>query len=395
MTVETAFDTPFGSYQLRRYPHNKKTVLRAWDAADEYLLQHLAENNLPDEDVTLAIVNDAFGGLSIPLHPFQPLVISDSYLSMQAIKSNSVANKIDEDSVTIIDSLLTPENTTNVTSDLGEHIVLIKVPKSLAMLEDQLHRIRPMLKPKTIIVAAAMSKHIHTSTLDCFEKIIGPTKTSLAKKKARLVFCQLDNTLPINNNPYPKTFTLPYQLDGIGIEMKSHAAVFSQDRLDQGSRFLIENLPEVDYNDKTIVDLGCGNGVVGLLTAIKYPSAKLIFTDESYMAVESAISNFLSVFKDTRDAEFLQTDCLQGINEGSVSLILCNPPFHQNNAISDATAWQMYLQSRDVLAEGGELRVIGNRHLAYHVKLKKLFGNCEVVANNKKFVVLKAVKQSG
>ena len=46
-----------------------------------------------------------------------------------------------------------------------------------------------------------------------------------------------------------------------------------------------------------------------------------------------------------------------------------------------------------VLVKGGELWVIGNRHLGYHAKLKHLFGNCEVVASNKKFTLLKALKK--
>jgi len=36
--------------------------------------------------------------------------------------------------------------------------------------------------------------------------------------------------------------------------------------------------------------------------------------------------------------------------------------------------------------------VVGNRHLGYHAKLKKLFGNCETVAANRKYVILKAIK---
>ncbi|EPD63258.1 ribosomal RNA large subunit methyltransferase G [Streptomyces sp. HGB0020] len=37
--------------------------------------------------------------------------------------------------------------------------------------------------------------------------------------------------------------------------------------------------------------------------------------------------------------------------------------------------------------------MIGNRHLGYHVKLRKVFGNSQLVAGDSKFVVLKAVKQ--
>ena len=118
----------------------------------------------------------------------------------------------------------------------------------------------------------------------------------------------------------------------------------------------------------------------------------MIFTDESYMAIESSIKNFVTVFGETREAEFLQTDCLYGVPEDSVSLVLCNPPFHQNNAINDDIAWQMFTESKAALEAKGELWVIGNRHLGYHAKLKHLFGDCIVVASNKKFTLLKATK---
>lgn len=389
--LDNEMRSPLGSYKLQRYPVRKKETLRAWDSADEYLLQYLDEKKLLQADVSLLIINDGFGGLSLPLNRFQPVVITDSYLSTQAIRLNAQSNGIDEELITVIDSLVTPESTLNVRSRVGNHVVLIKVPKSLAMLEDQLHRIRPLLDESTVIVAAAMTKHIHMSTLELFEKIIGPTKSSRAQKKSRLIFSQFDADLNVADNPYPKSYALPYKLDDIDIEVKNHAAVFSQEKLDLGSRFFIENLPVSDQY-KTIVDLGCGNGALGLMAAIKNPSAKIIFTDESYMAVESSISNFLSVFDDTREAEFLQTDCLQGVEDNSVSLILCNPPFHQNNAINDNVAWQMFFEAREALESKGELWVVGNRHLAYHAKLKHLFGSCEVMASNKKFTILKAVK---
>ena len=385
---EAQMGTSFGRYWLQRYPVHKKETLRAWDAADVYILDYLAQNDLLHQGVSLLILNDAFGGLSIPLNQYQPVLMTDSYLSMQGISSNLKNNDIDYDSITIINSLDAPDSVLNKAAD----IVLIKVPKSLAMLEDQLHRIRLSLSSSTIIIAAGMTKHIHKSTLDLFEKIIGPTTTSQAHKKSRLIFSKFDADLSVPENPHPGKYKPGYQLDDKDLEIISHAAVFSREKLDVGTRLFIENLP-VDERYKTIVDLGCGNGILGLVAAIKNPSSKMIFTDESYMAVESSINNFLAVFSETREAEFLQTDCLFGVPENSVSLILCNPPFHQNNAINDAIAWQMFTESKKALENQGELWVVGNRHLAYHAKLKKIFGNCEVVASNKKFTLLKASKK--
>ena len=389
---DASLKTTFGPYRLQRYPVRKKETLRAWDAADEYILDYLEKNDLLYQGVSLLILNDNFGGLSIPLNQYQPVVMTDSFLSMQGISSNLKNNDIDYESITIINSLHAPDSVLDGGSNSGvADIVLIKVPKSLAMLEDQLHRIRPSLSSSTIIIAAGMTKHIHMSTMELFEKNIGPTTTSIAHKKSRLIFSKFDADLSVPENPYPGKYKPGYQLDDTDLEIINHAAVFARERLDIGTRLFIENLP-VDERYKTIVDLGCGNGVLGLIAAIKNPAADLIFTDESYMAVESSISNFISVFGETREAEFLQTDCLQGVEDNSVSLILCNPPFHQNNAINDDVAWQMFTESKAALEDKGEIWVIGNRHLGYHAKLKHLFGNCEVMASNKKFTLLKAIK---
>ena len=63
-----------------------------------------------------------------------------------------------------------------------------------------------------------------------------------------------------------------------------------------------------------------------------------------------------------------------------------------DDAISDATAWQMFVESRDALRSGGELWIVGNRHLDYPAKLKRLFRNCDIIASDKKFMVLRSTK---
>ena len=75
------------------------------------------------------------------------------------------------------------------------------------------------------------------------------------------------------------------------------------------------------------------------------------------------------------------------------SATLAVPIFHQGEAITDHIAWQMFSDAHRVLPQGGELWIVGNRHLDYHNKLKRLFANAQVVASNSKFVILKAIKR--
>ena len=274
-------------------------------------------------------------------------------------------------------------------------LLLVKVPKNLALLDDQLRRLRPHLHEGSVVIGAAMTKHLHTSTLEVFEQRLGPTTTSLAKKKARLVHATVDPSTAQSSDPSPWPAT--YVVDPGGHVVTSHAGVFSADHLDIGTRFFLEHLPE-HRNGNEVVDLGCGNGVVGMTAALADPDVDVTFVDESFRAVASAEATFRANLGPDRPAWFTVGDGLGElatglpIADGSVDRILNNPPFHVDQAVGDAVAWQMFSDSRTALRRGGELWVVGNRHLAYHAKLKRLFGNCEVVASNSKFVVLLAIR---
>lgn len=369
-----------GEYHLARFPRRKNDLLRAWDAADEYALNYLNEQSLLKKGVSILILNDSFGALSVALADYCPTMMSDSYLAHQGTLANLKENGRSAEDVRFLTSLENPSGTFDV--------VIIRVPKILAYLEDQLHRIRRCLRSDTVILGAGMAKGIHTSTLKLFERILGPNRTSLAKKKARLIHCEPDLTLSPGDSPYP-TF---YKLEDTDYQTTNHANVFSREKLDVGTRLLLASL-ETSNVPGRIVDLGCGNGVVGLKAAVRYPDAEVILVDESYMAVASAETTFRAALGERAKALFRTTDCLAGIPARSVDLVLVNPPYHQERGVDDAVAWQMLRESKDVLAQGGELRMVGNRHLGYHVKLERLFGNCSVVGDSSKFVVLRAVKR--
>jgi 16S rRNA (guanine1207-N2)-methyltransferase len=363
--------------ELERYPQQEEsTQLQAWEAADEYLLQQLENVDIGGRPVL--IFNDNFGTLACALHAHRPYSVSDSYMSQLATRHNLKLNGLDPEQVTLLDSL--------AELPAAPAVVLIRVPKALALLEQQLRALRHVVTEDTLIVAGAKARDVHTSTMQLFEKVLGPTRTSLAWKKARLIFCQAADILP------PEAAeTTDWTLDGTDWLIHNHANVFSRGSLDIGARLFMEHLPR-GLNGH-IVDLGCGNGVIGLTALAQNPEAQVTFVDESYMAVASSELNVEHNLPQELDrCQFEVNNALAGIERESVQAVLCNPPFHQQHAITDHTAWQMFCDAKRCLQVGGELRIVGNRHLDYHQKLKRLFGNCTLVASNKKFVILRAVK---
>ncbi|MCP4767138.1 MAG: methyltransferase [Gammaproteobacteria bacterium] len=370
---------PQGEFSLQRNPRDER--LQAWDAADEFLLNHVDETRMLPGQSKVLILNDAFGALAVALAGHKLYSWNDSFLAQQALRDNLLANGYPVDQVTTNSMIDFPGTAVDC--------VLIKIPKTLALLEHQLYTLRALLHHDSRVIAAGMARNIHSSTLKLFETILGPTTTTRALKKSRLILVERDQSLNQGHSRYPDSYELHVERD---YRIVNHASLFSRERLDSGSRFLLEHMP-VGEQYRRIVDLGCGNGVLGLIAAALNPGASLLFCDESHMAMASARENFLDAFATGREAEFRVTDCLQGIDSESRDLVLINPPFHQQQSIGDGIAWQMFKDARRVLAGGGELRIVGNRHLAYHAKLKKLFGNCITITANKKFVILAAIKE--
>ncbi|MFF8645654.1 methyltransferase [Streptomyces sp. NPDC015345] len=395
--------TSWGAYDLTRFPEDPRDQLRAWSAADAYLLRHLAgeEGEVGEEGKrgepggvtaavdlsgTVAVVGDRWGALTTALagHARVPVQITDSFLAQQATRANLARAGHAPDAARLL--------TTRDTPPARIDVLLVRVPKSLALLEDQLHRLAPALHEGTVVVGTGMVTEIHTSTLELFERLVGPTRTSLARQKARLIFSTPDPARTPGPAPWPRTHVLPADSGaGAGLTVVNHAGIFCADRLDIGTRFFLKHLPRARAGAH-VVDLGCGNGVLGTAASVADPDATVTFIDESFQAVASAEATFRANAAEDAKAHFVAGDALAAVPPGTVDLVLNNPPFHSHQATTGATAWRMFSGARAALRPGGELWVIGNRHLGYHVKLRKLFGNARVVASDPKFVVLRAVK---
>ncbi len=365
-----------GQFHLQRFPLEKGETLRAWDAADEYLLNDIAAKLELADNPRVLIINDSFGALAVALHALKPSSVSDSFIAQKSTSENLILNQLAEDSVQLFTSMQLPAGQFD--------FILIKVPKTLAFLEDSLIRLQGTFKADTQLIVAAMVKNLPPSVWQTVERLVGATVPSKAIKKARLIYAQPDSERKVLINPYP----VAYQLENTPYQIYNHANVFSHKSLDIGTRFFLQHLPQ-DNKYQQVVDLGCGNGLVGLMFADKNPAAHMHFIDESFMAVASAQQNFTRAFHQ-RSATFTVSDALSDVIADSIDLVLCNPPFHQQTSIGNHIALRMFQQSKSVLRTGGELWVIGNRHLGYKASLKKYFSKVEQVATNAKFIIVKA-----
>jgi 23S rRNA (guanine1835-N2)-methyltransferase len=390
--VET-LELPGGPLRLQRWPRRSDDLLRAWDAADEYLLNRGRELLAARPGTSVLIVNDAFGALGTALAtesaflpnesdaPSRLVSWSDSHLGLLALEHNLDLNGQAADAVTFVPADRDPEGPFD--------LVILKFPKSLGWWEDLLLRLRPSLHQDSLLLGGGMIKHSPARIFGLLESVIGPTETSKGWKKARLATTRFDadRDLP------PCLPEDGFDVEQFGLNLRARGNVFSRAGLDLGTRVLLEHLPATEES-LDAADLGCGNGVLALALARNCPQARILGVDESYQAVagarQNAVRSGLVADGDPDRVRFEVADGLADAATASLDLVVCNPPFHQGQSRGDQVAWEMFRQARRALRPTGRLMVVGNRHLGYHWKLKRLFPHCDLLGSHPKFVVLVA-----
>ena len=81
------------NFAIERYPNSNNKSLKAWSAADEYLLKYLKENNI--SYTKLIIFNDRFGFLSTILSKQQPNIIINYKSQEKSLEINLKKNGVD------------------------------------------------------------------------------------------------------------------------------------------------------------------------------------------------------------------------------------------------------------------------------------------------------------
>ncbi|TKB49696.1 methyltransferase domain-containing protein [Ferrimonas sediminicola] len=355
--------------RLRRFPETQQSELIAWDAADELLML----NALPEVRGRLLIINDHFGALGCAAARLNPIWVNDSFVAHQALKQNLDLNALPRPAHCLadLDQLTEPVDQ-----------VWIKLPRNLRYLEHLLDWLNGHLPQGTPVVIAARLKEMPSTLKALTEHYLDEIQPSRIRKKARLL------SGVTSNRRASEPLVLTWQAPATEFLLENHPNTFAGQKLDVAAHLMLTHIP---HGHRRIIDLGCGNGILALAAAKANPDAHILAVDESWHGVTSCRANLARVLPAER-FEVHWDDCLTEVAPASADLVLCNPPFHQQQAVTDHIAWQMFRDAKRALAKGGRLRVIGNRHLGYHIKLNRLFGKVETVAANAKFVILDAIK---
>lgn len=371
MNDEQRFEFGGRVLHLRRVPEDP--TLRAWDAADLYALDHLEEH--AERGARIVLVNDGFGALACALADRERTSWSDSELARRALRVNEQRNAITDAAYWRF---------ADVDVDGTFDVAVVKVPRERSLLDYQLARLRPHLREDALVIGAGMTRHVHSSTIAAFERWIGPSPTTPARRKARLILSRAQ--APIALPPEPLRFDVPKE----GLRCVAHAGVFAQKQLDAGTALLLRHLPErANGGDGLVIaDVGCGCGVLAATAARRNPKATVIAADESSLAVLSARETFAA--SALPPARFLRTDGLDHVAEASVDLVLSNPPQHQHAVTSQVLLERVLDETHRVLRAQGEVWMVANRHVNLNVALHQYFERVRIVEQDRHYMVCAA-----
>lgn len=362
-------------FNFARYPETTNRSLRSWSAAEEYVLLKLEEMDLSSK--TIAISNDRFGFLSTILNQYQPLIVIDRKSQRKAIEQNMAANNGEWH----------PQQERSPLSEIPEtiDIGIISIPKTLDLFRLYLHQLTHSLKDDGIVICSFMTKYFSPQMLSIAGEYFEDVDQSLARKKSRVLI--LRNKKPHSEYDFIETISYEFE-EGQTQELKQYYGVFSSGNIDYATQFLIQHL-QLAEEDKKVLDLASGNGVIARAIQLKEPSTELHLVDDSLLAIESSKLNL-----DPKHAFFHWDDTLDEFEENSFDLAVSNPPFHFGHETNIEVSIKLFQEVANILKPEGRFICVANQHLNYKTHLDKLFQSVEIIAQTEKFILYKCEKKS-
>lgn len=166
--------------------------------------------------------------------------------------------------------------------------------------------------------------------------------------------------------------------------------MFSHDRIDAGSRLLVENLPREMAG--TVADLGAGWGYLPAEIAARCPEVSAIDLYEADAQAAGAAGRNMARLAPGLESRAFWADAVAEPPRRIYDWVVTNPPFHQGRAASVDLGIAMLSAAAGYLKPGGTMLAVANRHLPYEAALRRHFSRVEEVARNDAFKVLRALK---
>ena len=171
------------------------------------------------------------------------------------------------------------------------------------------------------------------------------------------------------------------------LKIKTDSGIFSKNSIDQATILLLKNI-NVTKNIKTILDVGCGCGVIGISLASDNPGAFVDMVDVNLRAIELTNENIME--NNIKNASAFESNCYQKITK-KYDMIVTNTPIRAGKEIVHKIASEAKEHLND---KGFFYAVVQKKQGAdsFKKKLEEVYGNVEIVNKDSGYIIFKSIK---
>lgn len=190
-----------------------------------------------------------------------------------------------------------------------------------------------------------------------------------------------------NTNLKSELRTIEYNYGTFTLHFKSDNGVFSKNKIDYGSRLLIETILKYQNKEELhILDVGCGYGFIGISLA-KILNAKVDMCDINKRALHLADMN---IKENSVNCENVESNVYESITK-KYDLIVTNPPIRAGKNI----VLEILKGANEYLHPDGELWFVIRKDQGAKSTIKQIENIyiCEIVEKSKGFYIIKAKKR--
>lgn len=173
------------------------------------------------------------------------------------------------------------------------------------------------------------------------------------------------------------------EINGIPFYFYTDNGVFSKGELDFGTELLLKNFKYDNPNNKTLLDIGCGCGPIGI-----YASHLGFAVDMSDVNKRSIHLSKMSLKEQNLNANVFESDAYKNITN-KYDYIVSNPPIR----VGKEKLYEIVMNAKEHLKDGGSLWIVVRKQQGAESMvrdMKNAYKTVEVIAKKKGFFIIKA-----